>query len=55
VVIFIHNNIFFGGAIMKKWVCVICGYVYEGSEPPAACPLCNAPASKFVEEKPIGT
>jgi rubrerythrin len=39
---------------MKKWVCVICGYVHEGDEPPAACPLCNAPASKFVEEKPIG-
>ena len=32
---------------MKKWVCKICGYVHEGSEPPVTCPVCNAPASKF--------
>lgn len=34
---------------MKKFICSICGYVYEGSEPPAACPQCKAPASKFKE------
>ena len=35
-----------------KYVCSVCGYVHEGSEPPAACPQCKAPASKFnkVEE-----
>ena len=32
---------------MKKYVCMICGYVYEGAEPPAQCPQCKAPASKF--------
>ncbi len=32
-----------------KWVCSICGYVHEGDEPPAACPLCKAPASKFTK------
>lgn len=35
---------------MKKFVCSICGYVHEGTEPPAQCPLCKAPASKFVEQ-----
>ena len=35
---------------MKKFVCSVCGYVYEGTEPPAKCPQCNAPASKFVEQ-----
>ena len=30
-----------------KWVCSICGYVYEGPEPPEKCPQCGAPASKF--------
>ncbi len=35
---------------MKKFVCSVCGYVHEGNEPPASCPLCNAPASKFVEQ-----
>ena len=33
---------------MKKYVCLVCGYVYEGEEPPAECPICHAPASKFV-------
>ena len=36
--------------IMKKFVCSVCGYVYEGAEPPAKCPQCGAPASKFVEQ-----
>ena len=35
---------------MKKFVCSVCGYVYEGTEPPARCPQCGAPASKFVEQ-----
>ena len=36
---------------MKKFVCSVCGYVYEGEAAPAACPLCGAPADKFVEQK----
>ena len=36
---------------MKKWVCSVCGYVFEGENPPEACPTCKAPASKFVEKK----
>lgn len=35
---------------MKKFVCSVCGYVYEGAEAPAKCPQCGAPASKFVEQ-----
>lgn len=35
---------------MKKWVCTVCGYVYEGANPPEACPQCKAPASKFREQ-----
>ena len=33
---------------MKKWVCSVCGYVYEGEQPPAQCPQCKVPADKFV-------
>lgn len=36
---------------MKKWVCQVCGYVYEGEAAPECCPQCKAPASKFVEMK----
>lgn len=32
---------------MKKWICSICGYVYEGENAPESCPQCKAPASKF--------
>ena len=41
-----------------KWVCRICGYVHEGDEPPAVCPLCKHPSTDFekvveaVEEAP---
>ena len=35
---------------MKKYVCLVCGYTYEGTEPPAECPICHAPASKFQEQ-----
>lgn len=35
---------------MKKWVCSICGYVYEGESAPEQCPICKAPADKFVEQ-----
>ncbi|SMC96490.1 hypothetical protein SAMN02746065_11790 [Desulfocicer vacuolatum DSM 3385] len=33
---------------MKKWKCIICGYIHEGEEPPEMCPICKAPASKFI-------
>ena len=35
---------------MKTWVCTVCGYVFEGENPPAECPVCKAPASKFKEQ-----
>ena len=35
---------------MKKFVCTVCGYVHEGNSPPEFCPLCKAPAEKFVEQ-----
>ena len=36
---------------MAKWVCNVCGYVYEGDAAPEVCPQCKAPASKFTEQK----
>lgn len=35
----------------KKFRCLVCGYVYEGENPPAECPVCHAKADKFVELK----
>ena len=36
---------------MKKWVCPVCGYVYEGETPPERCPQCKVPGEKFKEQK----
>ena len=36
---------------MKKWVCSVCGYVWEGETPPEKCPVCGVPAEKFNEMK----
>ena len=33
---------------MKKWICPVCGYVYEGENPPAECPVCHVSGSKFT-------
>ena len=35
-----------------KYVCTVCGYVYEGESLPAdfVCPVCKAPASKFAAQ-----
>ena len=38
----------------KKFRCLVCGYVYEGENPPAECPQCRAKADKFVEIKGEG-
>ena len=35
---------------MTKYVCTVCGYIAEGSIP-EFCPVCKAPASKFIEKK----
>ena len=35
---------------MKKFTCMVCGYVYTGDEAPAVCPICGAPIEKFKEQ-----
>ena len=34
----------------KKFVCTVCGYVYEGETAPETCPKCKAGQDKFKEE-----
>lgn len=35
---------------MKKFVCTVCGYMYEGDSAPDICPVCKQPGEKFREE-----
>ena len=32
---------------MAKYVCSVCGYVHEGDNPPAECPICHVSSDKF--------
>ena len=34
-----------------KFVCKVCGYVYQGDAAPEQCPVCKAPNSMFEEVK----
>jgi rubredoxin len=40
-----------------KWVCSVCGWVYDGEEPFAdlpddyRCPICGAPKTAFEKEE----
>lgn len=35
---------------MKKFVCTVCGYVYEGESAPDKCPVCGVGPEKFMEQ-----
>jgi len=30
-----------------KWKCSVCGYIHEGTEPPATCPCCKHPKEYY--------
>ena len=31
-----------------KWQCLVCGYIFEGTEPPEKCPACSHPYQHFM-------
>ena len=35
---------------MKKFVCTVCGYIFEGEAAPEKCPICGVGAEKFMEQ-----
>lgn len=35
------------GSATRKWKCRVCGYIYEGDNPPAECPICHMDSSYF--------
>lgn len=41
------------GTVWKRdepitWKCLVCGYEYEGTEPPAVCPACDHPKEHYI-------
>jgi len=43
----IEEKVVFAKADTVLWKCLNCGYIYEGTEAPAACPACLHPQSYF--------
>lgn len=37
----------------EKFICTVCGYIYEGTEAPEECPICHAKANKFKAFKSV--
>lgn len=35
------------GSATRKWKCRVCGYIYEGDNPPAECPICHMDSPYF--------
>lgn len=35
-----------------KWQCLVCGFVYEGTEPPQKCPGCDHPYQHYMPLDP---
>lgn len=33
---------------MNRWECAVCGHIHTGNAPPVSCPICGAPARRFV-------
>ncbi len=31
-----------------KWKCLVCGYIFEGKEPPKECPACDHPYQHYM-------
>ena len=45
------NKVFTSTDPAQKWICLNCGYVIEGKEPPTFCPVCAHPQGYFDKKK----
>ncbi|MDV4151949.1 rubrerythrin family protein [Clostridium sp. AL.422] len=43
----IENGTMFRGPENSLWICMNCGYISEGPEPPIICPLCKYPRAYY--------
>lgn len=39
----LENSTLFKKDMNAKWMCTNCGFIYEGTEPPKYCPVCQKP------------
>jgi rubrerythrin len=41
------GEMFTSNSSSTKWICINCGYIVEGKEPPKVCPTCSHPQGYF--------
>jgi rubrerythrin len=46
----LENGTFYKRDKPIRWKCSVCGYVHEGTEPPAKCPSCKHAAGYYEPE-----
>ncbi len=39
----------------SSWRCVVCGFVFHGTQPPKGCPRCHSPSREFIREEKHGS
>ncbi len=45
-----NNECFYDTKASTKWICINCGYVVVGQEPPKVCPTCSHPQGYFTRK-----
>lgn len=45
---YLEEGTLFKSETSTEWICTNCGYIYEGTEPPRACPACEYPQGYFM-------
>lgn len=46
-----NGKVFTSDSASTKWICINCGYVVEGKEPPVVCPTCSHPQGYFKKKQ----
>ncbi|MCR4794291.1 MAG: rubrerythrin family protein [Ruminococcus sp.] len=45
-----EGTLFRSGDPEQRWICLNCGHIHVGTEPPQNCPVCNADRGYFLRE-----
>lgn len=45
------DKLFRSDSTEEVWICLNCGHIHTGSEPPRQCPVCSSEQGYFIREK----
>ena len=46
-----EDKLFRSDSSEQRWMCLNCGHIHTGSEPPESCPVCGAQQGYFIREE----